>query len=119
MLFDIGSIFWLKVAYEDIPEESKRRPAIIIDVKKESFLILVTTSTQPPSEPPTYFDQFKIPIYNWRKYGFTKPSWALGLRLIELTINEFKSVVKKEDYIGKMNEIDLQYLINRIEQIHR
>lgn len=119
MVLDIGEIFWLEVEYEDIFEESKRRPAIIIAKVEESFLILVSTTTQSPSEPPSYFDQFKIPIYNWRKYGFSKPSWALGLRLIEFTEDELKSIVKNEDYIGAMNEIDLQYLISKIEQIHR
>jgi len=82
-------------------------------------LILVSTTTQSPSEPPSYFDQFKISIYNWRKYGLSKPSWALGLRLIEFTEDELISVIKNEDYIGHLNEIDLQHLISKIEQIHR
>jgi len=30
MVLDIGNIFWLEVEYEDISEESKRRPVIII-----------------------------------------------------------------------------------------
>ena len=119
MVLDIGEIFWLEVEYEDKSEESKRRPAIIIGKVEGSFLILVSTTTQSPSEPPSYFDQFKIPIYNWRKCGFPKPSWALGMRLIEFTEDELKSIVKNEDYIGAMNEIDLQYLISKIEQMHR
>lgn len=52
MVLDVGEIFWLEVEYEDIPEESKRRPAIIIGKVEESFLILVSTTTQSPSEPP-------------------------------------------------------------------
>lgn len=118
MVFDIDKIFWLEVEYVDIPAESKKRPAIIIGKREESLLILVSTTTQSPSEPPSYFDQFKIPIYNWRKFGFPKPSWALGLRLIEFTESELKSVVKNDDIIGYMNDIDLQHLVNKIEQIH-
>jgi len=42
MVLDIGEIFWLEVEYEDISEESKRRPAIIIGKVEGSFLILVS-----------------------------------------------------------------------------
>jgi len=53
MVLDIGEIFWLEVEYEDIPEESKRRPAIIIGKVEGSFFLLVSTTTQSPSEPPS------------------------------------------------------------------
>ncbi|MDD2300084.1 MAG: type II toxin-antitoxin system PemK/MazF family toxin [Fermentimonas sp.] len=118
MFVDIGEIFWLTLEYEDIPNESKRRPAIIIDKKEDSLFILVSTTSQSPSDPPSYFDGFKIPIYNWRKIGLLKPSWGLGYRLIELTENELKSVIKKTDYIGRLSKNDLQYLIRQIELKH-
>jgi mRNA interferase MazF len=118
MLYGIGETFYLEVEYEDSPNEAKRRPAIIIDKKEDSLFILVSTTSQSPSDPPSYFDQFKIPILNWRNIGLSKPSWGLGYRLIELTENEFKSVVKRTDYIGHMSERDLQYLIAEIELIH-
>lgn len=117
-MFEIGEIFWLEVEYEDIPNESKRRPAIIIDNKDDSLFILVSTTSQSPKDPPSYYDQFKIPIYNWRKIGLSQASWGLGYRLIELTENELRSVVTRTDYIGRMSEIDLQYLITQIELIH-
>lgn len=66
MLFDLGEVFWLEVEYEDDPNESKRRPAIIVDKIENNLFILVSTTSQSPSDPPSYFDQFKIPIYNWR-----------------------------------------------------
>ncbi len=118
-MLDIGEIFWLEVEYEDIPEESKTRPAIIIDKREDSIFILVSTTTQSPSDPPSYFDQFKIPIFNWRRIGLSRPSWGLGYRLIQLTEDELKDVVKISDYIGCMSEKDLQYLIEQIELIHR
>jgi mRNA interferase MazF len=43
MFFDIGDVFWLEVQYEDIPNESKIRPAIIIDKIEDSIFILVST----------------------------------------------------------------------------
>ncbi len=78
MLLDIGNVFWLEVEYEDMPSESKRRPVIIIDRKEDSLFILISTTTQSPSDPPSYFDRFKIPILNWRRIGFSEPSWGLG-----------------------------------------
>lgn len=65
-----------------------------------------------------YFDQFKIPLLNWHNAGLTKPSRGLGYRLIKLTEQELKSVIKNEDYIGKLDKDDLEFLINKIEQIH-
>lgn len=118
MLDKIGDIFYLEIVYQDIPNESKRRPAIIIDKKEDSLFILVSTTSQERKDPPSYFDHFKIPIYNWRKLGFPKASWALGYRLIELTANELKSIVKITDYIGHMGDSDLQNLIRQIELIH-
>ncbi|MDD4049189.1 MAG: type II toxin-antitoxin system PemK/MazF family toxin [Clostridia bacterium] len=118
MLFEIGEIFWLEVSYEDIPNESKVRPAIIIGKSKDNSFILVSTTSQAPSEPPSHFDQYKIPIYNWRRLGFPKSSWALGYRLIELDEKKLKSIIKKDDYIGYMDEIDLQCLNEGIKRIH-
>lgn len=118
MNFDLGEIFWLDIEYEDDPNQSKRRPAIIVGKTENSLYILVSTTTQPPSDPPSYYDQFKIPIYNWRNYGFTKPSWGLGFRLIRLTDDELKSVVKEKDFLGRMGD-DLKYLIDEIERIHQ
>jgi len=117
-MFEIGEVYWLEVEYEDIPNESKRRPAIIIDKKEDRLFILVSTTSQSPKDPPSYFDQFKIPIYNWRKIGLPQASWGLGYRLIELTDEELKSVVTKTDYIGRMSEIDLNNLITKIENMH-
>jgi len=119
MPFDLGEIFWLEVEYEDDPNEFKRRPAIIVGKIENSLFILVSTTSQSPNDPPSYYDQFKIPIYNWRKYGFLKPSWGLGYRLIRLTDKELKSVVKREDFLGRMNEIDLRNLIEKIKRIHQ
>ena len=114
----MGEIFWLEVDFEDIPSESKRRPAIIVGIIENDLFILISTTSKYPSEPPSYFDQFKIPIYNWRKFGFSKPSWGLGHRLIHLTDKELKNLVKKEDFLGYMSEIDLRNLNNKITIMH-
>jgi|LSQX01.1.fsa_nt_gb hypothetical protein len=35
MIINIGDIFWLQIEYEDIPNESKVRPVIVIEFDKE------------------------------------------------------------------------------------
>ncbi|MDR3599804.1 MAG: hypothetical protein P4L49_04875 [Desulfosporosinus sp.] len=81
-------------------------------------MILVSTTSQSPNEPPKYFDRYKIPIPNWRKAGLTKPSWGLGFKLLKVTREDFKTTIKDKDFIGKMHEWDFQYLVHQIELTH-
>ncbi|MDR3587682.1 MAG: type II toxin-antitoxin system PemK/MazF family toxin [Desulfosporosinus sp.] len=116
--FSLGEIFWSDVEYEDIPGESKIRPVIIVGELENILLILVATSSQSPDDPPKHHDLYKIPIPNWRKSGLTKPSWGLGLRLLEVNKEDFRKNIKDKDFIGKMYELDFQYLVHQIELIH-
>ncbi|MCO1604736.1 type II toxin-antitoxin system PemK/MazF family toxin [Desulfosporosinus nitroreducens] len=116
--FTLGEIFWFEVGYEDIPNESKIRPAVIVDEDDNELLILVATTSVPPHDPPKYFDQFKIPVLNWRKVGLSKPSWVQSLKLIHLTRTQLRDLVKEDDFIGRMSELDFNYLVGEIERIH-
>jgi mRNA interferase MazF len=116
--FGLGDIYWIEVGYEGSPEESKIRPAVIVGEEFRALLILVATTSVPPNDPPKYFDQFKIPILNWRKAGLLKPSWVLSLNLIRLTKGQLSKLVKEDDFIGRMSNLDFNYLINEIERLH-
>ncbi len=116
--FSLGDVFYFDVGFDDVPEESKRRPAIIMMQEGEDLFILVSTTSIPPNDPPKYFDQFKIPILNWRRSGFLKPSWGLGFKLIHAR-QELMGSVKKEDILGKIHVTDFDMLLNEIEYIHR
>ncbi|AGA70080.1 PemK-like protein [Desulfitobacterium dichloroeliminans LMG P-21439] len=118
MDFNVGDIFWLDVEFEDDPDSSKRRPAIIVGGNADELFILVSTTSQPPSNPPSYHDQFKIPILNWRNNGFTKPSWVKGLFLLRYSNEYLVSVVKPDDYIIKMDENSFNYLVSELELIY-
>lgn len=117
--FSLGEIFWSEVEYEQEPGESKIRPVIIVAESEDDLLILVSTTSQPPDDPPKYHDQYKIPLPNWRKCGLFKPSWGLGLRLLEVNKRNFAKEINNEDFIGKMPPRDLKYLIHQIELIHQ
>lgn len=81
---EVGDAFYLEVEYEDVFDGSKIRPVIIID-KRDDNIFLVSTTSQKPKNPPSYYDQFKIPILNWRRIGFKEPSWAKSYKLIQLS----------------------------------
>lgn len=115
-MFQIGEVFYLDVAYDDVLDESKVRPVIVID-KRDDNIFLVSTTSQEPKNPPSYFDGFKIPILNWRRIGFKEPSWVKGYRIIQLSEQDLKRVNKK-DYIGYLREKDFDFLINEIERLH-
>ena len=43
--FSLGDVFYFDVGFDDIPEESKRRPAIIMIQEGEDLFILVSTTS--------------------------------------------------------------------------
>ena len=116
--FSLGDVFYFDVGFDDIPEESKKRRAIIMIQEGENLFILVSTTSVPPNDPPKYFDQFKITIFNWRRSGFSKPSWGLCFKLIHVTRHELMGSVKKGDILGKMHVMDFDMLLSEIEHIH-
>lgn len=115
--FSLGEIYWIGVGYEDSPGESKVRPAIIVSEEDDALLILVATTSVPPHDPPNYHDQFKIPILNWRKAGLLKPSWVQGYRLIPLLKSDLSRLVSSDDFIGKMPELDFNFLTTELERM--
>lgn len=114
----LGTVFWLEIEYEDDPSVSKRRPVIVIDETEDEVVILISTTSQGPKEPPKTYDNYKIPILNWRLAGLKKPSWGLGLRLLSLSKSSLQSTVERQDYIGNLIVEDFNYLIMEIEKIH-
>lgn len=75
--YELGDIYYIDRAYEENPNESKLRPAVIvgIDEDKEFIYTLIATTSKGRSNPPKYHDRFKHPILNWRNEGLTEPSW--------------------------------------------
>ncbi|MEN6349709.1 MAG: hypothetical protein ABFD08_09990 [Syntrophomonas sp.] len=113
-MFEVGSVWWLEVEYED-KSESKVRPAIIIDKTEDAIYFLVTTTTKSPSDRPSFHDKFKIPIMNWRKIPLAQASYALSRKLIKLSESDLKKTITGNDYIGQMSIPDLQWLVTEIE----
>ncbi|GEN45431.1 type II toxin-antitoxin system PemK/MazF family toxin [Alkalibacillus haloalkaliphilus] len=116
---EIGEIYYMDVEFEEQPNKSKNRPVIIFGEHEEEILLLISTTTKGRKHPISYYDQFKIPIPNWRKSGLSEPSWCRGYRLIEISKAQFKKIVKKHDYIGKLHPEDFNYILEEFVKIHK
>lgn len=119
MTIQIGDIFYARVAYTEDPSNSSRRPVIVIDELEDNLLLLISTTSKGIRKPPTYHDQFKIPIKNWRKAGFTKPSWCRGKILIQMPKYEAESLINEKSYIGKIPPHDLNYILEELEKLNK
>lgn len=106
---DIREIYRVKIFFEDNPFEFKIRPILIIDVNLDSGLFTITeiTSSQ-PKVPPSYYDQFKEPIINWRRAGLTEPSYVKTHKIFRVEKD------KLLEYVGKMPSHDFDRILARI-----
>ncbi|EJR29729.1 MULTISPECIES: type II toxin-antitoxin system PemK/MazF family toxin [Bacillus cereus group] len=111
--YELGHIYYIDKAFEDDPSQSKRRPAIIVDIDEQNDTIytLVATTSQGRKDPPKHYDQFKHPIINWRKSGFTEPSWALCYSVVELPKEALL------DFVGTMDDRDYDRLLDFLESL--
>lgn len=90
--YKLGEVWWTQFPFEEI-EESKRRPAIVIDDNKIAVLALMVTSKD-KSNP------HSIKIDEWQKAGLKKESWARIDRIIQM--DEWRM----EKKIGDLSESD-------------
>lgn len=113
-----GDLYYFDVAYEDDPSTVKKRPIMILEEDNDDFLLLISTTSQPRNNPLKYYDQYKIPIYNWRKTGLSKPSWFRAYQLIRISRDKVESVVSSTDYIGRMHAEDFNNIVKQLERLH-
>lgn len=118
MSLQIGDIFYSDVAYTEDPSKSSNRPVIVIDELEGNILLLISTTTKERKSPPSYRDQFKIPIQNWRKTGLPNPSWCRGNILIKLPRREAELLVDEKSFIGRMHPEDFNVIIEEVERMN-
>lgn len=115
---NIGDVFYFDVKYEGDPSNLKNRPVLLLSEDEDNMLFMVSTTTKPRYHPFKWYDYSKIPINNWRRIGFSKPSWCLAEYLISLPRKEVESLVNEDDYIGVMNTDDFNKIIEKVEKLH-
>lgn len=109
----LGEIYRIEKAFEDDPSQSKIRPAVVVDIDEETgnVISVVATTSQGKKESPSYFDKYKFPLLNWRKYGLDKQSWCLCYAVIEIPREALL------DYVGELNDSEYDRLIEFMENV--
>lgn len=108
----VGDIFRFKVDYQDEPQGAKERPVVVLAVSEDKVIaVAAQITTKAPKEPPSYHDQFKFPIWNWRKSGLERSSWVKTSpeNMLEIEVHHLK------DYVGHLHQEDLSRLLDQLE----
>lgn len=102
--YNIGEIWWTNFPFSD-SNNTKRRPAIIIDEDRIAVLTMYVTSKD--KENP-----FSVEITDWKEAGLTVQSWARIDRII--SIDEWRIDQK----IGKLTDRDLLKFLQLIAEFN-
>lgn len=110
---DLREIYRVKIYFEDDPSQFKIRPILIIDVDSDSGLFTITEITSSkPKVPPTYHDQYKEPIINWRRAGLTEPSYVKTHKIYRIEQD------KLLEFVGEVPGIDFDRILDRIIEVN-
>ena len=110
---DIREIYRVKVFFGENPSEFKIRPVLVIDADPDSRLYTITEITSsPPRVPPTYHDQFKEPIINWRRAGLTEPSYVKTHKVFRVEQD------KLLQFVGEIPGADFDRILDRIIEVN-
>lgn len=115
---EIGDLFYYDVAYEDDPSQYKNRPVLLLDKDENEVLMLISTTTKGRGNLFKYHDYYKIPIPDWRKAGLREASWCRGKVLISAPKEEVEANLSSEDYIGRIQPSDFNFILKELEKIH-
>lgn len=84
-------LWWANVAFEDNPQQVKRRPVIVIDNQTAIIIAVKITSHEPR---PQFSGEYKLAY--WCAAGLSKESTARCEKLIRL---------QQQDFLGKIGRL--------------
>lgn len=109
----IGDIYSVRIFYDDNPSQYKTRPVLVVNLDKELNLYTIAEITRTgPKTPPTYFDQFKEPIFYWRRAGLNSPSYVKTHKIHRVPEDKLLK------YCGELESIELIRILNRIVEVN-
>ncbi len=81
--------------------------------------MVVSTTSQPRHSSLRWYDEFRIPILNWRKDGFERQFWCRGTPILRYSLHDLQNQVKDKahDSIGKMTLPDFNYIISEMNKL--
>lgn len=109
----IGDIYSVRVFYDDNPSQYKTRPVLVVNVEEGLSLYTIAEITRTsPKTPPTYFDQFKEPIFDWRKAGLNSPSYVKTHKIHRVPEDKLLK------FCGALESNELIRILNRIVEVN-
>ncbi|HHW36823.1 MAG TPA: type II toxin-antitoxin system PemK/MazF family toxin [Bacillales bacterium] len=108
--YSIGEIYDVEVEFDERDGRAKTRPVVIIDVKNgDPIVVLVAALTgQGPKNPPTFFDQYKVALKDWKQAGLKKESFVKSSKTYTFDASSLRT------YRGTLSEEDLLMVISNV-----
>ena len=100
--YEIGEVWWTQFPFEEI-NDTKRRPAIIIDDDTIAVLTMMVSSVEKDNP-------YSVEIDDWMEAGLSKKSWARIDRIIHM--DEWRM----EKKIGNLSQHDLSKFMQLIPE---
>lgn len=109
----IGDIYSVKVFYNDNPSQYETRPVLVVNLEEVLGLYTIAEITRTgPKTPPTYFDQFKEPIFDWKRAGLISPSYVKTHKIHRVPEDKLLK------YCGELESNELVRILNRIVEVN-
>lgn|SRR5659263_359351 len=106
---DIGDVCLVQIFFNMKNKTYKIRPVLILNKINTTVTIAKITSV-PSDAPPTYYDQFKEKIIDWKQCGLDKQSYVKCKNIHNITNIR---LLKK---LGSMSNNDLLNIVAKIEE---
>jgi mRNA-degrading endonuclease toxin of MazEF toxin-antitoxin module len=102
---NVGEVWEVDFPFEDDPNQSKRRPCLIMNVDViEALSIKVTTHESR--------DDYDIPIFKWKDANLLEPSYA---RVSKIMVFPKSAFIRK---FGEINNSDFKNILKAFEEYH-
>lgn len=106
----IGDIYIAIIYYKGLSGNSKPRPVLVLNDLGEGYYTIAEITSVPPKNPPSYFDDFKVPIAKWQECGLDEASF------VKCNNNNIHNVegIRLHQYIGSISPVDFNHIIDKI-----
>jgi len=91
---NVGEVWYIDFPFEDDPNQSKKRPCIVIDVDTLEVLSIKVTTREAR-------DEYDIPIFKWRDANLLEPSYARVSKSMMIPKSSFEErwgMIAKTDF---------------------
>lgn len=105
-----GELYLAKVYFKGTKGPFKQRPVLIVDDTEENLITFAEITSIEPTDPPKYYDNFKVEIPDWQAAGLKKISWV---KCYKGNIHR----VQRNKVLKKIGSVDLKVMTEVLEII--